>query len=594
MQTKKLLPLIFVVIASLTRAEQVVTFVNTSKPTTLKARSYLNSTFRDEGYVSITAQVNDPPGSSCVAPSKNSFLLANKLDVTLTAQIFGFFGVDSTKEVPIATYSWTGEKYCRTVWQYPVLLVPPTPLGIQESRAGSSAAALSTPKVILRLRSTASSKEQLSSLAQSLLGIAGGLATGGAADTIVGITNIAGGPAAKFLSDKFNERLQNSVDQKWEVTIPWEEIVKGQGPKQVQLVARELETRLFSANDEPDQIIDQIHKGVLNGTPILTIDFMLGLKRTVFDDDANLDAATNLPTRSPRLANYSILNYPRSAGGAQNDYPTLFQKVNAEAPSLLKGIDSKNSANCDRIFVTVRDLGFNAVDRALISGALLDMAYPDWRIDKDFRGACLQSEPEVEKRLIAIFGNGYFPKPLSPVFTPPELLTNPDTYWTANNSNYMLDIRLALFSKGDKRTSSLAPLLAKAASRIDDDLDLGSLPGSKDPSSPEFLRDFAVSHVGCIFGFKDTGGNTNGALLFSARGTDGKNHPYIMIVSQDMGSGPYGLLAKNLLIYSLNTAPGSDFIPTFENATFGERSICYRGKPGKVRTSSEILADFSN
>ena len=203
-------------------ADQVVAFVDASDPKGPDlVKPYLAAaTFRDQAYVYISAIVENPVGKPCVTPAANSFFADKKLDVTLTAQLFGFFGIDSTREVPLATYSWSSAEgaYCRSAWKAPVVLVPPSPMGVSRGISNPLTPA-DEPTIVVRLRTSSSDEEKISSYASSLLTIASGFATGGAATTVVGLTRLAGGPAAKFLSDQMNKLTQSQADQTTEVVI---------------------------------------------------------------------------------------------------------------------------------------------------------------------------------------------------------------------------------------------------------------------------------------------------------------------------------------------------------------------------------------
>jgi hypothetical protein len=580
----KLFLLLGCVIPQCVLADQVVTFVKGKTPIQQGAKSYLAPTHLDEGYVTVVAKVSNPAGQTCIAPALNSFFSNRQLNVTITAQVFGFFGVDSSKEVPIATYSWTGSRYCRSAFQPPMVLVAPSPIGVREARSFSVSTA--GPQFVFKLRSASSDSEKVTALAQGLLSIAGGLATGGAANTVVGLSQIAAGPAAKILSEQLNSAFKNTADQTWEVAISWDEIARGVQLPQIQLVSRELQLRL-GGREQPKPVIDQLQSGKVSGTPILVMDFEVSVRRTIFADDYALDAKS-LPSGTA-ISKYAVLNHPKKLVNDSSDFPTVFQRINSGAPSLLQNIAANENGACDRLLVTIRDLGFNALDRAIIIGTLLDDAYPGWNYDTKFRDLCLQAEPDIAGRLGAIRPGSWLDGSQLPH---PEVTLNASSGWDKGYVSYMTDLRLAFFSNPEIRSKTLKTLFEKAPTFIDADLKVGANPVARDPRSDDFLKELAVNRIGCIFGFKGNAGELFSAMIFSSRDKQEMLHPYILLVRHGTTPPQSAVTAENLWIYSLDTEPGRGYLPTLQFADFGEASICYRGTGPARRTIIDVLADF--
>lgn len=585
-QKMEILFLLGVIFGVNARAEPAVAFVNGDNPIGQKSKNYLSPVARDEGYVTITARINNPPGLTCVAPAANTFLVNKRLDVTITAQIFGFFDVDSKKEIPVATYSWNGENYCRSPWLYPIVLVPPTPIAVQED--ASLNAPVAQPYIHFRLRSSSSDVEQVSVLAQALLGVSNGLFTGGAANTVVGLSTYAAGPAAKFLSDKFNSGFLSNAVQEGDVTMTWDDITAGVQPKQIQLVEKELDSGFLGfGKEEVQTAINKLHDGTVKGTPILTIDLAVDRRRSLFSADDLLDGNGN--PQSSVISKYFVLNYPKKLG-VSSDFPTLFERLNSEAPSLLSSVLANPGNECARVIIMLRDLGFNSVDRAIIMASLLEDIYDQWWMDRQFRDACLHTEPGISKRLTAIDAGRYPAVPPPPVN--PELPLSSIPEWTKPYSDFMATLRLVLFSTGSKRGTVLKSIFQNAIVDIEPNLALGAATNATDPKGDNFLGDLSPRQIGCLDGYKD-GNDMFGTLVFSAADSNGKISPYVLIVKEHLSADGLSVSADNLWIQSLDKRPGQDQIPRLKSTQYGMDSICYRGTAPNYLTIQDVLQKIS-
>ena len=143
MKTKKAAVLAICLFATkLALADSVVTYVESAVAKRASA-SYLQADATDNAYVYVTAQLDNPAGAQCVEPAGTdalgSLFIKSNLDLAITVQPLGFFGVDQKKEVPIASYNFSNDaKYCKSSWRQAVVIVPPTPFGVPPPGANST------------------------------------------------------------------------------------------------------------------------------------------------------------------------------------------------------------------------------------------------------------------------------------------------------------------------------------------------------------------------------------------------------------------------------------------------------------------------
>lgn len=573
-------------------AEQVATFVEVSAPKAARPKYLSSLPYKDNGYLYISAVMDNAGNKPCIAPASGTFFSENSLDVVVTAQMFGFYGVDSSNEVPVATYSYSSKEksFCQSAWRMPVLLVPPTPMGVKPAFA-LGLAAENEPTIVVRLRVKSDSQEKLTSYAQSLLAIAAGVTTGGAAITVVGLTNVAGGPALKYLSDEMNKLTKNRADATFPLVFPNAEIASGLTTKRLTLV----QTDRYLLEDS-EKVITEMRSGKRSSMPVLQISFNVMTRRTMFDEDANLSFPDQLPSSLAKLQKFEILNFPKGPeAGFMQGYPTIYQRINSDASSLVRRLSNHDTGACDPLFVNVRDFGFNNVDRAIVVGAILDDAYPDWRKDAAFYGACLQSEPDIKKYLEKIYTSRPFAAetPVDPASR--EIATNtPYPWWSSNIEQFMVTLKEALYSKPPSRLLPLRGLIGSAQLSVSDSLSAtreGQDPGTA-PDGIQQLSGATITTAGCIFGFK-SGAKNYAGLVFVALNTSGKLSPYLLMA--DVNSDPGGAVSlKAAWIKDLSTKPGSDYVATIGQAKFPDASMCGGvDAKNKSRSIDTVMAELT-
>ncbi|MFZ6689900.1 hypothetical protein ACO0K0_19360 [Undibacterium sp. SXout11W] len=584
-------------------AEQVVAFVNALPDGNVNSslRRYLTgNSFRDEGYVDISFKVDNPGAAVCVTPEKDSYFVSKKLDVTLTAQIYGIFGVDSSKEIPLATYSWTGKdgKYCRSAFKDPIQIVPPSPIGVSNG-INISLTPANDPTIIVHLRYSSEDTEQVSAYAKSLLGISATLGTGGAATTVVGLTNLAGGPVVKFLSDEFNRVAKNKGDESFTIPMTWQEIASGKAQKKITLSQTELGGWL--SGDSVSQAIAELQNHTRPKVKeILTVSFNINTRRSMFSNDENLEGESFIPKISSLLSKSAILNYPRSRGATFKDFPSVFQRVSAETSdvaSFNQKLASKDASICDSLLVAVHDLGFNRIDRALVMGAILDDAYPEWRSDPKFYLTCLHLEPNIQEVLTKQFPDKLFAYG-PPYIVSAELALNlPQSYWRQDIEAYLQTLRLAMYSSPTQREEKLNMLLGNVPIMVDPTLATTSIPvaPATSISGVKQLSGATVKKAGCMFGYLDQYSKGYAAFVFTAINTIGKVDPYLLIA--DLPEKSQGnLVPKNVWIYNLNVKSGElgfDEVKALGTGKFGSNSMCRSAdESGKQRTFDQMLLDL--
>lgn len=564
--------------SSLALADNVVTYVQDS-PKNGPIKSYLQNSPSDNAYIYITAKFSNPADTQCVSPinsdSPIGLFIRSNVDLGIGVQPLGFFGIDPKVEIPLATYTYSSDKqYCKSSWRQPIVVVPPTPFAIGKSGLDLT----DNPSLIVQFRSSAQPKISIVEPMQALIGVAGAMTTGGAANTVVGISKVATGPAVEFLNKEFENRRKTAADGTLELNFTWNEIIGGLKGKSFNLINGERGWR-ESADDAIARI--RLKPNDPTNKVILTINFNIETRRSVFAKDSEL--INNLPQPSLTSSPYAILNFPGISG-----VPTIYQKINSEAPSILQGLKSKEVNACDKFLVTIKDLGFNRLDRAMIAGAVLDDATPGWRSDTNFYTACFRSEPTIPASLLAI-NSIYFPAPPPPppVFSELELFTNPPADWPLNLTNYLTKARLSFYSKGDSRVNGIAMSDATKAILIT------NLPGLENILTKEqennaglrlddLIKSLQINQVGCFFGFSSAADNTwRAAMIISIKEKEGNIEPYIFQATFPAASVAPGAVADKIIPTYIDILPilspiATNFSAWFNTVNFDKRSLCSR------------------
>lgn len=406
---------------NLAAAEAVVAIV---KRQMVKGTSvpYLDKGGTDQGYIAISARLmpSSIDKAVCVTPTNptggsDNYFVKGNLEMNITAIVEGFELIDPVQQIPIATFNFKdsedGGKYCMTPFSLPITLVPNHPF---EKYAGVGAR---EPRITFKLSTTSQHEERVSKLVVGWLEIAGAVATGGAANTVVGLANIASGKAVTTLSKLYSERNKSIADLAVSVEagdgLSWKNLASGVSAMRISLIESTPKSLgHFKGRESLKDALTRIKASpdASDNTALLDIELTFEYRRSLFVDDKELvQKAPGLYPKDnddDRLRPYSVLNYPRTSGDPRGkDAPTLVQQINKLAPSLSSTI-SKNASACTQLLATLRGLGLNSLDRAIVIKAVLDDAKPNWNLDSAYYNTCLGTDADLPKQLSAMYDQG--------------------------------------------------------------------------------------------------------------------------------------------------------------------------------------------
>lgn len=365
----------------------------------------------DQGYIAITAKVSLPNRVTCVTPtnigSTANFFVKNNLEISLLGSIEGFKDIDQNQKIPLATYKYSDAdgKYCAAPGGVSIVMVPNHRFGLR----GPTGAPV--PKFSLTLTYSSKDQEQLSSLMTGWLNLATTITTGGANTTVAGLSNLMTSKALGSLSDTYNRLHQHMAEQRLTVDLPWTDLRNGAQSRRISFV--ESETNWFEPIDVGIQRIQEEKSGP-KIKPLLDVVLTFEYRRSLFVDDSDIYGADFLPKQDDRIVGDNVLNYPHIAS-----YPTIYQTLSSSAPSIAQSIvDKSDGSKCNVAFGVLREMGLNALDRALVINALLQ-SKPSLRQDPVFVDQCFGAEREAVTILNKTFGNGYIGyNPINPMLVP--------------------------------------------------------------------------------------------------------------------------------------------------------------------------------
>jgi hypothetical protein len=409
-------------------AEPVVTAIS-GAPKNESPPNYLKSDGDDEGYVAITARVSLPPGLSCVTPTNlygyDNFFTKNYLEVVLFATVEGFQGVDPKQPIPIAAYKFddASGKYCTAPFTLPITLVPNHRFG----RKGPTGAP--QPKITITMVYTSKGEELITPIVTGWINVAAAVATGGAAQTVIGISNIASNKAVTALTNLYNTRSQNKADQKFTIDLPWATLIKGPASSAISFYEGSTNTWELESVERAIARIRSNPKAA-NVKSVFDINFSFEYRRSLFLDDNDFDATTKkLKKVDSRLSSASILNFPAKDSIVNVIFPNLTQILGSTAPSIPQAITAGDASKCDVMFVMLRSLGLNSFDRAIVADALLD-GESKLRKNTSFVNDCFNTEKGAYAILVETYGNSRYAA--APSLNNPSLIP-------INGTNVLID-----------------------------------------------------------------------------------------------------------------------------------------------------------
>lgn len=568
------------------RADDIITMIQL-QPVQGPKKAYLNPNWIDEGYVGVRAIIQNPDGLTCINPTSsntlNNLFFSKKLDVVITAQPVGFPNVDSSREIPVAVYSWEDGRYCRSVWAPPVEIVPYTPL---RQITDPNAKPKDQPSIILRVRSTGASNERISGYAHALIGISAVYATGGAAATLTQLSSIVSGPAVKYLTEKLTTK--STTDQTDTVSLTWSEIVGGLQTKPVRLIKTEITRRYTAPSETPQQAIARVKINPSSGIELLQLDFSFDIRRSLLVEDPDISQENSFPNpEKPELAKSELLNFPRRRGDTTS--LTINQILNANAPSAFAQVVENKSrgTGCARLASELGTSFAKRIDLPILFDAAIGSVLLAWNQDPQFWTVCIN---EDQKKLIETYkqNKDYFGKSTDKLLNY-ELDKNLPFEWKGSYTEYAEELKTNLLSSGARKASRLRQVLPDTISPDSIDWPASLSSPTDDPSTiATYFSGINISKAGCIFPYSDAAGQLHIALVFVASDKTGKPGAYLMALRLRTGdtAGPVGSNIIYVQVKDLASAANLNYLNTVNLRKFAGQSIC--GSAGKA--SSELLA----
>lgn len=442
------------------QSEEVITFVqtkgqNSSPKPYLKENAWLN-----EGYISVRVTFQDIEGANCITPTKSgglsSYFWKQESEVVIAARLWGFKGIAADKWFPLASYQWDNNgKFCRTFFQPAILLVPPTPL-VPVLVSDTPGQDPDQPYIVISMRTTSKDEEKISSTATSLLKIAGGLATGGAASTVTGLVNFTGGPIVKVLSDEFNKAFSSRSEQVYKIPLTWDQLAKGYSTN-FDMIS--ITRKSGFSSESVDAAIARGRASENERRTLMRVTLNFDLRRSVFYSDTEAAPPNYLlnPT-DPRLSPRAVLNYPRDAPiEFARSLASVNQFLSADLPELSTRLKQSDFvAQCGRFVGQVTSAGFNSTDSALVIAAALTEAKDGWNNDPAFYRVCLPDQA-IRKAIALVMPNGFI-NPAGAVPEVEESIGQRENGITNSHMFFMAELKRALLKNGSQRDYELRAL----------------------------------------------------------------------------------------------------------------------------------------
>lgn len=239
------------------------------------------------------------------------------------------------------------------------------------------------------------------------------------------------------------------------------------------------------------------------------------------------------------------------------------------------------SQKCDFLFSTIRDLGFNAFDRAIIVDAALDEATGNtWRTNPAFYSNCLSAEPKIRTFLEGVHGTAYFTAPVVPIkLVETELAENLPAYWNPTLTRFLKDARASFFSKGEYRISKFPAqnLLTLSAK------DLGSaeyFPMTESEAIDtiriaDILKKMEVVDAGCFFGWDVPAGDKPiAAMLVATQDKQGKILQHVLVFEFEVGPASAVSKVVGFSMLQLDSPPASSYKQLVNTIKFPANASC--------------------
>ena len=564
-------------------------------PVAATPKEYLSGDSFHMGYVTIKATVEGVTEAGCISPAFANLwrlLFSEESEVFLAAQIWGFKGVDSGKWIPIATYSWNNNKQlCTSVFQPAVVLVPLTP--IVPSTDIAVPGPIGEPYLRLAIRYQSTRNEKVTSAFKTALQISSTYATGGAASTLTQLLDIAGGPAAKLVSDQFQALFSSAGNQDQTLPLKWSEI-KGDG-QEYRLKLASIEK---SADETVQTALERMDRSPATATPLGRLKISINTRRSIFfaDSVATTSPQFSLPSDDPSVSRYAILNFPEgTSAGKSGAISSIQQLLSSEAPALSKELTAATyPLACQKLSAKLNSAGFNRHDSALITAAILDeVRGPNWRSDSEFISSCIL-DAKLHQAIAQLR------PPINPIPTltkDVELPSNPESFVTIAHQNFLVGLRNALISNGLSKTILIESALQKLPDSAIWGADIEKLPSdakisasAKGAQLPAELQRLPVYAAGCFVSYTVDGYPHIGMALV-VNSIDGVRRPYLLTIKLDNSKileVPTSAAVKNIWLLDLELAtPQAN---AFVVSSYAKSGMCYTPEP---RDNASVIKKLS-
>ena len=346
----------------------------------------------NDGYITITSEV--VPISSCVSLSNKSFWGSEKTQLLISLTRSGFFGQTEEIEIPIATFDGRDKgNQCASLSTIPLKVVSNS---LFKPFSTLNPGSLS---LVLNVKTSTDTNNDLIGSAQFLLGAAAIVATGGVAGSIAGATSALSNPVISDAQKRTEAMLKGSLNGKVPITFGWPELRNG--IEMIEIPVYRAEGSLGSTPDKKIQSLQSDPKA--DKTQLLTVKLTFDYTKTIFDPSAS--GVNDFPNREG-ISSSNVLNHPTLKGG-QN----FFQLLNDKSPSLLQLLSTAEGNSltntCSMGFEKLKNSGLNNLDTAIVMKSFLDEAKKgsDWYSKPNIVKACFSQAPNIQAYLPIIYGD---------------------------------------------------------------------------------------------------------------------------------------------------------------------------------------------
>ena len=346
----------------------------------------------NDGYITITSEV--VPISSCVSLSNKSFWGSEKTQLLISLTRSGFFGQTEEIEIPIATFDGRDKgNQCASLSTIPIKVVSNSLLKPFSTLNPGSLS------LVLNVKTSTDTNNDLIGSAQFLLGAAAIVATGGVAGSIAGATSALSNPVISDAQKRTEAMLKGSLNGKVPITFGWPEL--RHGIEMIEIPVYRAEGSLGSTPDKKIQSLQSDPKA--DKTQLLTVKLTFDYTKTIFDPSAS--GVNDFPNREG-ISSSNVLNHPTLKGG-QN----FLQLLNDKSPSLLQLLSTAEGNSltntCSMGFEKLKNSGLNNLDTAIVMKSFIDEAKKgsDWYSKPNIVKACFSQAPNVQAYLPIIYGD---------------------------------------------------------------------------------------------------------------------------------------------------------------------------------------------